>query len=168
MAAVTQSAHPEPVPAEQLRASDADRQAVVDRLRRAHDEGRLDLAEYDERVRSAYAARTYAELARLTADLPLAPPPRPPVPGGYHQRPVPRDAVPAPAPAPRRRDVGGLVWRIVGSAWFSASLVNVLIWGIVCLSTGSVVYPWWIWVAGPWGAVLLAGWLSGLGRTRRR
>jgi hypothetical protein len=162
MAAVTQSAHPEPVPADQLRASDADRQAMVDRLRRAHDEGRLDLAEYDERVRTAYAARTYAELARLTADLP-APPPRPPVPG--HSHPL---AARGARPAARRRDVGGLVWRIVGSAWFSASLVNVLIWGIICLSTASWVYPWWIWVAGPWGAVLVAGWLSGLGRTRRR
>ena len=160
MADVTQPAHPDPVPAEQLRASDADRQTVVDRLRRAHDEGRLDLAEYDERVRGAYAARTYAELAKLTADLP-APPPVP----GYHHRPVPHGARPARTPA--RRDVGGLVWRIVGSAWFSASLVNVLIWGIVCLSTASWVYPWWIWVAGPWGAVLVAGWLSGFGRTRR-
>jgi hypothetical protein len=23
------------------------------------------------------------------------------------------------------------------------------------------VYPWWVWVAGPWGAVLLARWVTG-------
>jgi hypothetical protein len=67
---VTQSAYPEPLPREQMRAADADRQATVDQLRRAHDDGRLSLAEFDERVRSAYAARTYADLMRLTVDLP--------------------------------------------------------------------------------------------------
>jgi hypothetical protein len=55
----------------------------------------------------------------------------------------------------------------VGSAWFTVSLINILIWGIICVTTTSWVYPWWIWVAGPWGAMLLAGWLSGFGRTRR-
>ncbi|MCM0673767.1 DUF1707 domain-containing protein, partial [Micromonospora phytophila] len=53
-----------------MRAADADRQAVADRLRVAVDEGRLDLHEYDERLQRAYAARTYAELDLLLADLP--------------------------------------------------------------------------------------------------
>ncbi|HEX5595465.1 MAG TPA: DUF1707 domain-containing protein, partial [Micromonosporaceae bacterium] len=43
---------------------------------RALNEGRLNLAEYDERVRAAYAAGAAAELATLVAD--LADPPRPP------------------------------------------------------------------------------------------
>jgi hypothetical protein len=30
-----------------------------------------------------------------------------------------------------------------------------------------LVYPWWIWVAGPWGALLLAGYILGLGRDNR-
>jgi hypothetical protein len=55
---------------EHLRAADADREAVVDRLREAHGEGRLDLAEFDERAAQAWAARTYGDLTKLTADLP--------------------------------------------------------------------------------------------------
>ncbi|MDT7608248.1 MAG: hypothetical protein QOG96_2751, partial [Pseudonocardiales bacterium] len=54
----------------ELRAADSDRERVVERLRRANDEGRIDLFEFDERAAAAYAARTYAELAPLTADLP--------------------------------------------------------------------------------------------------
>ena len=51
-------------------ASDAERDAVVDRLRRALSQGRLTLDEYDARVASAYEARTRGELAALTQDLP--------------------------------------------------------------------------------------------------
>lgn len=60
---------------EHLRAADADRQATADRLRAAAGEGRLDLHEYDQRLRLAYAATSYADLDRLTADLPAPPPP---------------------------------------------------------------------------------------------
>ncbi|HZS20169.1 MAG TPA: DUF1707 domain-containing protein [Pseudonocardiaceae bacterium] len=55
---------------DRMRAADSDRERVAERLRSAHDEGRLTLAEYDERVQQAWAARTYGELAALTADLP--------------------------------------------------------------------------------------------------
>ena len=157
---MTQSAYPEPLPRDQMRASDADRQAVVDKLHKAHDDGRLSLAEYDERVQAAYAARTYADLLLLTADLPDV---------QYPPAVSPRTrATPLAAPPPdrARRDTGGLVWRIVGSAWFGVSVLNLLIWAIVCVATASWIYPWWVWVAGPWGAVLLAGWLSGFGRNR--
>ncbi|MFD5557894.1 DUF1707 domain-containing protein [Streptomyces sp. NPDC127068] len=54
----------------QLRASDADRELVVERLRDAMAEGRLDLDEFGERLEAAYAARTYGELAPITRDLP--------------------------------------------------------------------------------------------------
>ncbi|MGH4026689.1 MAG: DUF1707 SHOCT-like domain-containing protein, partial [Pseudonocardiaceae bacterium] len=57
-------------PRERMRVADTDRERVAGRLQTAHAEGRLDLAEYDERVRQAWAARTYGELDRLTADLP--------------------------------------------------------------------------------------------------
>ncbi len=53
-----------------LRVSDADRERVAERLRDAAGEGRLTIDELDERVESAYAARTAAELAELTTDLP--------------------------------------------------------------------------------------------------
>jgi hypothetical protein len=53
-----------------VRAGDDDREATVRRLHRELSRGRLDVAEFDERVRAAYAARTLGELADLTADLP--------------------------------------------------------------------------------------------------
>ncbi len=53
-----------------VRASDADRDAVLTRLARALGEGRLTMAEFDERARFAHAARTHAELAVLVTDLP--------------------------------------------------------------------------------------------------
>ncbi|MGW7101048.1 DUF1707 SHOCT-like domain-containing protein [Streptomyces sp. NPDC054838] len=54
----------------QLRASDADRERVVERLRDAVAEGRLDMEEFEERLDAAYKSRTYAELDPLTRDLP--------------------------------------------------------------------------------------------------
>lgn len=57
-----------------LRAGDADRQRVADRLRQALDEGRLTVLEYDERLRAAYAALTYGELTEVTSDLPAPAP----------------------------------------------------------------------------------------------
>jgi Domain of unknown function (DUF1707) len=56
-----------------LRASDADRDRVIDVLRAAVGDGRLDPAEFDERLDAALAARTIEALAPLTADLIAAP-----------------------------------------------------------------------------------------------
>lgn len=58
-----------PVPARELRASDADRERVVVLLRDAHGDGRLTADEHAERVERAYAARTLGELTAVTADL---------------------------------------------------------------------------------------------------
>jgi hypothetical protein len=52
------------------RAGDSDREAVAERLRVAAGEGRIDLAELDERLGRTYQARTYRELDVLVADLP--------------------------------------------------------------------------------------------------
>lgn len=54
----------------EMRASNADRDAVVQRLQEAAGEGRIDLTELTERVDRALAAKTYADLEPLTADLP--------------------------------------------------------------------------------------------------
>lgn len=59
-------------------ASDAEREHVTDRLRRAAAEGRLTLDEADERQAAAYAARTRAELVPLLTGLPRPPRPRRP------------------------------------------------------------------------------------------
>lgn len=57
-------------PGGHLRASHADRDRVIDGLKAAFVQGRLDQDELGQRVGQALAARTYAELAALTADLP--------------------------------------------------------------------------------------------------
>ena len=53
-----------------LRASHADREQVISTLKAAFVQGMLDRDEFDQRVSQAFAARTYADLAALTADLP--------------------------------------------------------------------------------------------------
>ncbi|MFJ2957126.1 DUF1707 and DUF4190 domain-containing protein [Streptomyces sp. NPDC087270] len=75
-------------------AGDADREHAVDILKEAYTEGRLRPEEYDERIGWAYQARTYADLDRITADIPHAPahraPPQPYPPVPLTFAPVPR------------------------------------------------------------------------------
>ncbi len=93
-----------------MRASSADRERAIDVLKAAFAEGRLDQDEYADRVGLVYSSRTYGDLARLTADLPVGPL------GAIPSAPVqfvPVQFVPgtafvpanpaAPVPAPRRR-----------------------------------------------------------------
>jgi hypothetical protein len=74
-------------PADRLRASHEDRDRVIELLRVAAGDGRLTAEELDERVESAFSARTYGELAALTSDLPA---------DGQAIAPVPQ-SMPAPA-----------------------------------------------------------------------
>jgi uncharacterized membrane protein len=60
-------------------AGSADRERAVDVLKAGFAEGRLTQDEYNDRMGRAYAARTYGELAALTADLPAGPLPAWPV-----------------------------------------------------------------------------------------
>ncbi|MGH2877107.1 MAG: DUF1707 SHOCT-like domain-containing protein [Solirubrobacteraceae bacterium] len=53
-----------------LRASDADRDQIVERLRKAATEGRIAAEELEQRVSAALKARTYADLEATVADLP--------------------------------------------------------------------------------------------------
>ena len=57
----------------EIRASDADREAVVAALQRHTAQGRLTIDEFTERVDAAYAARTHSDLTAVTADLPAEP-----------------------------------------------------------------------------------------------
>ncbi|MGW2208125.1 DUF1707 SHOCT-like domain-containing protein [Streptomyces sp. NPDC001781] len=98
---------PGPVP--DLRASDADRERVAGILRDGLAEGRLDMAEFEERLESAFRARTYGELAPLTSDLPAAPAAAAPV--SFTKRPV---------------SDGSWESRIVGGEGTSAGAVAVL------------------------------------------
>jgi hypothetical protein len=67
-----------------VRATDRDRDATIDVLQESYATGRLTADEHAARVGQAMAARTYADLDRLTADLPRRPfypdAPRPPQP----------------------------------------------------------------------------------------
>jgi hypothetical protein len=87
-----------------MRASDADRDQVMDLLREAVADGRLTEDEFEERLEAAMSSRTYGELAALTAD--LVAPPEPPA------RPTPPRVPKEPAAgAIRIRQHGGSVSR---------------------------------------------------------
>src|SRR5215472_15278270 len=58
----------------ELRASHMDRDRVVELLRVAAGDGRLTPDELDQRLEAALTAKTYAELAALTTDLPATSP----------------------------------------------------------------------------------------------
>ena len=133
----------------ELRASDADRDAVATRLRDAHAEGRLTPEEFDQRLDATFAARTVGDLAELTADLPVAAPVR----ARTGDEPDAGRSV-APRDAP-----GG--HRVAWGAWLTAVLVNLAVWAAVSVSAGDPVYFWPVWVAAPWGALLLARTLRG-------
>jgi Domain of unknown function (DUF1707) len=79
---------------DRLRAGHADREQVIEALKAAFVHGRLTKAELDTRAGQALSARTYADLAALTADIPPGPPAarpaRPPAPA--RRRPLARAA----------------------------------------------------------------------------
>jgi len=65
-----------------VRASDSERDAAAGRLQAAFAEGRLNDAEFDERMRTALTARSRGDLARLMTDLPADAPAALPAPAG--------------------------------------------------------------------------------------
>jgi len=136
---------------QKMRASDADRQEVIERLRTALDEGRLKMEEYIDRVGHASEAVTYGDLAPLYADLPES---------GAVARPDPHPPAPAAPPAaqPVRTSRGGMPTplKVLWTIWGAAVAVNVVTWFIVSVSAHHLIYLWPVWVAGPWGAILLA------------
>lgn len=131
---------------DEMRAADADRQAVADKLKAALDEGRLDLHEYDERLQRAYAAKTYGDLDDLLTDLPTTP------------RPVPIPDAPVASTNHATAQWLMHVWR----GWLSAVSITTAIWLVSCLGSWDLEYFWPVWVAGPWGVVLLWHTVGGL------
>jgi len=70
-----------------LRASQADRERVIDTVKAAFARGQLTLGDLDARVEQALAARTYAELSAVTDGIPAGPDPaRPPESARAHLR----------------------------------------------------------------------------------
>jgi hypothetical protein len=143
------------MPEPYLRAGDADRSTVAATLGRHMAAGRLTLDEYDERLSRAYAAKTYGDLAELTADLPaereparISTPARNGVPPAYG----------CGAAGPWGRAHAG---RSAWASWMSTAAVVTSIWLITSIATGALIHFWPIWVIGPWGAILLAQTLGG-------
>lgn len=136
------------MPDPHLRAADVDRQAVAARLGQHLSEGRLTVEEYDERVAAAYAARTYADLDTLFADLPG------PVPAAPARR-IPGSTSTGSMLVPRHRHVTG-DW----ARWASVAVIVTAIWLFTGIA-GGFHHFWPVWVIGPWGAVLLARTVSG-------
>jgi hypothetical protein len=131
---------------DEMRAADADRQAVADQLRSALEEGRLDLHEYDERVQRAYAAKTYGDLKGLLSDLPAA-------------------TVPAQRIAATRATAGHVNRRWLARTWSGyvpVVLITTVIWLIASIAANDLLYFWPVWVAGPWGVILIFQTVGGL------
>jgi uncharacterized protein DUF1707 len=154
------------MPEPHLRAADADRAAVAAQLGEHMAAGRLSVAEYDERLAQAYAARTYGELDALTADLPS-----------------PRQVGPAAAPATVGGHgaghgiahsgnwggwAGGPSLRAAWRNWVVVAVIVLSVWIATSIGSGDLSYPWPIWVIGPWGAVLTAQTVTGRRRDDER
>ena len=97
-----------------MRASSADRERAVDVLKAGFAEGRLTQDEYNDRMGRAYAARTYGELATLTADLPAG------------AGPLPAWPVPAYQPPPGGTNSMAIASMVLGVAeFFTAGLTAI-------------------------------------------
>ncbi|QLY29892.1 DUF1707 SHOCT-like domain-containing protein [Nocardia huaxiensis] len=126
------------------RASDIERTQIADLLGRHLADGRLDLAEYNDRVAQVYGTATREDLQLVLKDLPK----------------LSKSAVSQP-----KSPVRFPLWqRIEGSAWLGVSILCLFIWAAISVAAGEFTYPWPVWVIGPWGAVLvfrvLTGWES--------
>jgi hypothetical protein len=125
------------------RVSDRERQAAVDRLRVAHDEGRLDLLEYDDRVNAAYRAVTYADLDALFTDLPAPDGSAlPPVSAAGHRA----TGRPGAATLPT-------VLRVLWVNWLAVVAISLTVWVLVSVGNGEPDYFWPAWLLVP-GAAL--------------
>jgi hypothetical protein len=118
------SSAPVPDKRRDLRVSDDDRDRVAAVLRDAVGRGQLSLAEVDERLRTAYAALTRADLAAVTADLPQTAAPRPT---------AVREPAPSSAPAP----AAWRPWLAAGHLLFFWPVFPIGSWGLSILARAS-------------------------------
>ncbi|MGO9489580.1 MAG: DUF1707 domain-containing protein [Solirubrobacteraceae bacterium] len=107
-----------------LRASDADRDRVAERLRKAATEGRLLTEELEQRLESAFRARTYGQLERLIADLP--------------GKPV----------LPRRRRPARRLPAVLALAVAVPVLIAVV--AVVLQLAIGLMAVWWLWLVAGW------------------
>ncbi len=150
-----------------IRASDADRDRTAALLREHHAAGRLTAEEFNERLDKTYAAKTLGELDELLADLPGIDLYQLPDASARRGRGGPPGGYPLPwLMAPGAVGRFSPAWKAAWGSWLSVSLLCFVIW----LLTGHPGSLWFLWVAGPWGALMLGRWLTGShphGRGRR-
>ncbi|PZG16077.1 DUF1707 SHOCT-like domain-containing protein [Nonomuraea aridisoli] len=136
----------------EMRASDADRDRVAAILREHTAQGRITMEEFHERLEQLYESRTYGELAKLTADLPDV---------DMRNLPAKKSAAPA------KKDEQHAGMQAAWGAWAAASGINWVIWIIVSITSGDLIYPWPLWVMGPWGVILLVSTVFGDNKPKR-
>jgi Domain of unknown function (DUF1707) len=142
-----------------IRASDDDRERTVALLREHHAAGRLDLDEFNERIDKAYAAKTLGELDELMSDLPVIDLYRLPdasLPPHYRRQIPGSGSLAVAADGVARGHRFSPAWQAAWGSWFSITLLCFVIWALS--GTG---YVWPLWIAAPWGAVMLGRWVSG-------
>ncbi|MFH8567273.1 DUF1707 domain-containing protein [Streptomyces sp. NPDC017993] len=116
-----------------VRVSDRDRDEALGVLAAALTEGRLDQHEHEIRSKRALQARTAAELAALSADLP------------------------APAPTRSEQDRKDLrEWLAEWRYWLGGAVIMSGIWGAGCAQKGELTSYWPVTPLGVWAAVLIA------------
>jgi hypothetical protein len=126
-------------------------------LREHYAQGRLTVEEFDERLDQLYQSKTYGELVVLTADLPDT---------DMRALAERSDKVEKPKrdKAARAHDKG---LREAWQVWAVVAGINWTIWLIVSVTGQDLIYPWPLWVMGPWGVVLLIATLFGEGGKAR-
>jgi len=146
-----------------IRASDDDRERAVALLREHHAAGRLTADEFNERLDKAYAAKTLGDLDEIMEDLPaidlyrlpdasLPPRYRRQMPGGQSFLQAAR----AGGAVASRHGRFSPAWAAAWCSWLSVTLVCFVIWAM-----SGAGYVWPLWLAGPWGAIMLGRWISG-------
>jgi DUF1707 SHOCT-like domain len=145
-----------------IRASDADRDRTAEFLREHLAAGRLTQEEFSERLDKAYAAKTLGELDELLADLPAIDLYK--LPDASLDRG--RRGGSGPPPLPWMMAPGRLTpaWRAALGSWLSVSLIAFFVW----LLSGHPANLWFLWIAGPYGLILLGRWISESEPRRRR
>jgi len=145
--------------ASSLRLSNADRDAAVSALSRAHADGRITADEFSERAATPHTAGTRGDLAPLFADLPVA------VHGTESVPPASFSAAPAGAPAysavppretyTRARPLGGAAG--VAAVSITPLVVLVVFLAIGFLVPGGFAWSWVLWLAVPIVAIIVYG-----------
>jgi hypothetical protein len=114
-------------------------------LREHHAAGRLTAEEFSDRLDKTFAAKTLGEIDGLLRDLPSVDLYR--LPDAELTRQPRQAQQPRPHPG---------AWRAAWGSWFTCTLLLFVIWAL----TGHG-YIWPLWVAAPWGAIMLGRWVTG-------